>query len=406
MSKKNNDFFVTKKEWSEVKDAMLSYYLEPYVQKILMTKKPLFYVDCFAGKGKFDDGKPGSPFIALNIFNACIKRTQTANPQIDAKFIELNHSEELKRNIESEYGNIFNGECVIKGKYEDNIYGLLEQKQKYNVFLYVDPFGILGLKSSMFNKISSQGVFSSLELLINFNTFGFIREGCRVLGVKFDQDDIMTDLVEYESTKLEINDKSVKVLDEIAGGEYWKEIVKKINRKIITTKEAEIEFSNNYASMLNKNFKYVLNLPLRVKVGHPPKYRMVFATNHVDGCILMADNIYKRGKEMLDIQSGGQISLFEVDANNSYIDDAFIENNFKEILIAIQSYTRLNVILANFYIQYGVICPPSKLKSILKLYEDNGLIDVKRDTPYTKTGRKSTYFADEKGKVTQIRWLM
>lgn len=55
MAKKNDDFFVEKKPWSEVKDQLLGCYLKPYVAKILHTRKPLVYVDCFAGKGKFDD---------------------------------------------------------------------------------------------------------------------------------------------------------------------------------------------------------------------------------------------------------------------------------------------------------------------------------------------------------------
>lgn len=67
MAKKNDDFFVEKKPWSEVKDQLLGCYLKPYVAKILHTHKPLVYVDCFAGKGKFDDGKQGSPLIALEI---------------------------------------------------------------------------------------------------------------------------------------------------------------------------------------------------------------------------------------------------------------------------------------------------------------------------------------------------
>ena len=74
MAKKNNDFFVEKKAWSVVKDELLGCYFMPYVSKILHTYRPLVYVDCFAGKGKFDDGNPGSPLIALEerySFNSC-----------------------------------------------------------------------------------------------------------------------------------------------------------------------------------------------------------------------------------------------------------------------------------------------------------------------------------------------
>lgn len=67
MSKDNKDFFKKKNEWSEIKDRLLGCYLTPYFQKVLLTRKPIFYVDCFAGKGKFEDGKDGSPLIALRI---------------------------------------------------------------------------------------------------------------------------------------------------------------------------------------------------------------------------------------------------------------------------------------------------------------------------------------------------
>lgn len=50
------NFFKVKKEWSKIKDAILDWYLTPYIAKILTTGKPLYLMDCFAGKGKFEDG--------------------------------------------------------------------------------------------------------------------------------------------------------------------------------------------------------------------------------------------------------------------------------------------------------------------------------------------------------------
>ena len=91
MAKKNDDFFVEKKPWSEVKDQLLGCYLKPYVAKILHTHKPLVYVDCFAGKGKFDDGKQGSPLIALEIMEQGLNSsTMSGRLQIAPAFIDLN----------------------------------------------------------------------------------------------------------------------------------------------------------------------------------------------------------------------------------------------------------------------------------------------------------------------------
>lgn len=72
MSTSRNTFFKGKKIWSEVKDALLGYYLVPYFSKVMRNPKPILYVDCFAGKGKIDDGNLGSPLITLQCFGRCL----------------------------------------------------------------------------------------------------------------------------------------------------------------------------------------------------------------------------------------------------------------------------------------------------------------------------------------------
>ena len=58
-----DDFFRKKREWSKYKDFILGYYLEPYVPKVNHLKKPILVIHCFAGRGEFWDGQPGSPLI-------------------------------------------------------------------------------------------------------------------------------------------------------------------------------------------------------------------------------------------------------------------------------------------------------------------------------------------------------
>ena len=57
------DFFARKHEWSEMKDSILGAYLRPYLAKISRTRRAVRIADCFAGKGRFDDGRDGSPII-------------------------------------------------------------------------------------------------------------------------------------------------------------------------------------------------------------------------------------------------------------------------------------------------------------------------------------------------------
>ena len=56
-------------------------------------------MDCFAGKGKFEDGKPGSPIIALDIIKDCMKNTRMNSVQIGTIFIDLNYADDLHENL-------------------------------------------------------------------------------------------------------------------------------------------------------------------------------------------------------------------------------------------------------------------------------------------------------------------
>lgn len=402
MSKKNDDFFMEKKPWSEVKDELLGCYLKPYIQKVLNTRKPIIYVDCFAGKGKFEDGKPGSPIIALDTIRDCMSITQVEDCKIAPYFIDLNYAEDLKSNITAYKVPAKN---IVSGKYEEEIKGILTGKEGSNLFLYIDPYGIKALNHKFFDEFASSKKFNSVELLINLNSFGFIREGCRVLGVNFGDETLLEDLVEYETTKLEQNEKSVNLLNEIAGGEYWQDIIYSKNRGEIDTKEAEKLFVDQYCERLKQNYRYVLNMPLRIKKGQTPKYRMVHATNHISGCLLMVDNICNRWQLMKDIQTCGQMSLFSEDIDNNIIDDIELEEQVKEHIQKYKQLERLNDILAEFFMQYGPICTTGKVKEIYKAMEKTGEIVVVRDPATTeKTGKPSRFFADEKGKTTKLRW--
>ena len=133
MANKNDDFFDEKNPWSVVKDELLGCYFKPYVSKILHTYKPLEYVDCFAGKGKFEDGNPGSPLIALDIIDQCRASTTMEHTNIEATFIDLNYADDLRENLKA-----YPWVNIVSGKYEDNITTILRGKERHNVFLYID----------------------------------------------------------------------------------------------------------------------------------------------------------------------------------------------------------------------------------------------------------------------------
>lgn len=403
MVKKNDDFFAEKKPWSKVKDALLGCYFQPYVQKILCTYKPLIYVDCFAGKGKFDDGNPGSPIIALDIIKECVsKTTMQSTPQIEKIFIDLNYANDLQENLKN-----YKGISIISGKYEEKIDSVLKDKANYNVFLYIDPYGIKALDCSKFDELAN-GNFNSIELLINMNSFGFLREGCRVLGTQFNTDDNYDDLIEYEPSVLDVSTSSIQtsiqLLNKIAGGEYWVDIVERYKDQQISGYEAEELFSKQYCQRLRQSFSYVLNMPIRLQQGQHTKYRMIHATKHKDGCLLMVENICNRWELLRDMQNSGQLAFFNENINNEILNDKELESKIISHFSRYNNLTSLDIAVAEFFVNNGVICSRKEVSNILLKLEKAGKAVISRKPNTTKNGRPSTFMQESKDKKAFIKW--
>lgn len=114
---------------------------------------------------------------------------------------------------------------------------------------------------------------------------------------------------------------------------------------------------------------------------------MIHATNHPDGAILMADNIFKRNSPEI------QLSLFE---NESTPDMRKILSNY---LPQFKTFERLNAFLAKFFCTYGVICSSQDIKSTLKIFETEGKIIVERNPATTKAGKPTKFWDDKKVKI-------
>lgn len=403
MSKRNDDFFKSKNRWSEIKDSLLGCYLMPYFQKVLRTNTPIYYVDCFAGKGKFDEGKPGSPRIALDVRDQCLQATKSRSAKIDTCFIELNYANELRENIAS-FNRNSSPVKIISGKYEEKILETIIDKQAMNVFLYIDPYGIKALDSELFAKFRTLG-FRSFEMLINFNSFGFFRDACRVMKVDCKNDEAFSgleDIIEYEPTSVGPNKKSEELLNRIAGGNYWKSIVEGYKRSKYDGYCAEKQLSSEYKKVLRQYFDYVLDMPIRLKPGNRPKYRMIHVCNHEDGVNLMAKNMLKRKDELfLRIQQEGQTTIFDNDPSIcSTIDNDYL--TFDQIKKLVEEYISrelkevgLTRFIAGFFNEYGLICDFNMIEDSLCKLQGENIIQVRRIPEFTKKLNKPSSFWTE-----------
>lgn len=390
-----NSFFDKKREWSKIKDTLLGCYLKPYSAKIFYTKRDIVYIDAFSGTGKFKDGTSGSPLISYEIFCDAKENSSFSN-NVNFICIEKNNYDELNKNL-SECKNIE----VIADDYENVIKDILSKQYGKNVFLYVDPFGIKNIKMDYF-KFANNKSFFSVELLLNFNSFGFIREGCRLLGIDTPFDDVDDEGFSQNIKLVDDEKNDINNMNAIAGGEYWQDIIRSMKLNKLDGYEAEKRFAKEYCNRLKEytNFKYAINLPIRVNKNNRPKYRMVFATNHLEGFLLMNDGMAKRYSELREHQEKGALCLFEETVENDILEEGKIEKIILELLN--NSYEiDINEVILKVIEEIGIY-HTSKIRDIISILEKEGKIKIRREPPFTLNGKPTKFLTTSKNKKVYL----
>ncbi len=375
----NRRFFAHKKPWSKIKDEVLTAYLMPYLRKVSRRGNRILIADCFAGKGKFDDGAPGSPLLIADAVRSQLDTD--AGKGVKLVCIEKRYYQELKA-VMSDYDFV----SGLDGDYEARMAFFLSEypARGQNLFLYVDPYGIKSLRFQHFAEVGRRG-YSTVELLLNLNTFGFLREGCRLLKKR----DLRSEDISEEAPEYECDVDNAAALDEVAGGEYWRAIIESYYAGQITFREAEEEFGNRFCDRLQAVFRHVLMMPIKTRLSNIPKYRIIYGTNHAHGVILMADSMCKRWRAFREEQRGGQQFLFELD-HPTNVSDPSPEAMRQAILDCLPARRELSELLVCLINRFGVNYSESDYRSAIKELNGGPLCIEHEPAHNPETGRACT----------------
>ena len=389
--KATDNFFAQKRSWSKLKDEILISYLTPYLTKISYTHYPITIADCFAGKGIFDDGQLGSPLYIAQAINDFLQKN-TSKVDVQGVFIEKKYIKELQKNLCS-----FEECRLIDSDYENwvTMFVNANRDQRRNLLLYVDPYGIKHLPFHHFREICSLEL-NSFEILLNFNSFGFLREGCRLLNLRDFESNDDSDVYEQDEAN------SVPRMNAIANGSYWQELLAEYSKGAISMTAAERNFSEAYINEMKTIFRYVVNIPIKAKRSHLPKYRLIFGTNSEDGLLLVADKMSRTWTDFVERERKGQQLLFdEIDfPDATSIGLAKPEEVIWDLL---STSNDLKVLLVKLIEKYGICYSESKLKEYCKKMEKDGEIVVTRHPSRTPTGKVSSSWEYKKYKIVVRR---
>lgn len=370
------NFFAEKRDWSILKDQILGEYLTPYLAKMFKTCRPTRIVDCFAGKGKFDDGTLGSPLIIARH----IATQNIMNPANDLRgiFIERRYVGDLRANLAA-----FPKCEVLPDDYEHCVRHFLSQPRntKRNYFFYVDPYGIKCLDFGYFQQLKAVG-FKSLEILLNLNTTGFLREGCRMLSYTRELPDWAIDL-DYERD----SKNNPTRMNAIAGGNYWQNILADFQNGTIAFHEAEERFTSEYARRLRAILPLVVHVPIKDRSHRLPKYRLIFATNHHDGLFLMTNTMNKAWRTLLTREVGGQLFLFNDEQWANTQGPSIEAKIWEEAATSIE----LIALLIRLIDKNGIAHLTSEYTAAIRKYEGK-MFQVRREPETTPTGLKARHF--------------
>ncbi|MGI6437410.1 MAG: three-Cys-motif partner protein TcmP [Sphaerochaeta sp.] len=413
MSKVTDDFFKRKKnDWSLVKDDLLENYLKAYMVKLFSSQRPTIYLDCFAGAGKFgkndipyEEKEDGSPLIALKTMceASSISKVYPKPPRL-ACFIEPKYYEELKTNIrKSEFSH--EEFLIYTTPYPDAVQEFLDfvftQWKNPNLFCYLDPYGVKYLEFEAFKQIRNEN-FGSLEFLINFNSFGFFRYACSVYEIEIREPRIANDedVVELDPLRENGNLNQIERLNSIMGNNQWQEIIQDYKCGKINGYASEYKLAEMYKQQLRAslNFRYVLSIPIRFKEPNHPKYRMVYATNHADGAVIMGDVMYNCQDylfEQYSLSTSGSLNLF---SREELYGGPSVEASIIEYLRG-KGELGGNEFKAGFYTDK---CITAHLIEALKTLEKNNRITIRREPKTTSRHKPSRFFNESKGKHLYI----
>lgn len=259
-------------EHTKVKHEILSKYLKSWVN-ILGTKwQKVCYFDCFAGRGIYEDGRAGSPIIALKAISD-LKQNRTKIQDVVCTFIEKDESnynnlcdvinEELNINPDA-YSSItvmppINDEFV-------NVASEITSKSKRlpPSFFFIDPFGFGGIPFKTIKDILS---ISKTEVFINF----MIRDVNRFL----------------KSSKHQLSIEDLFGLDDVM--DVIDSNYSNLNKETALLKLYRKQLHEN--ACVNFTYPFKVNADKRLQTT----YYLIHATNNLKGCEIMKNIMYNAG---------------------------------------------------------------------------------------------------------------
>lgn len=263
-----DEFFKTKRQWSETKDKILGDYIDCYLKTVHRRQQPIIIIDGFAGPGRFADDTDGSPLI---ICKAIDRRVPKAGVGIGCIFADIRpaHRQALKTSIAKYIQRGMTSAPL--SSFSEALNYALKVGRGSTLFFYLDPYGVKGMEFDTVRQIYDRSRNQSTEVLINFSYPTVMR-----MSGNWSYGD------SSEEVSRKVKEAKVETLNQYMGGDYWLDIVTDSRLDRIQREEAIV---SAYTERVHSFFKFAYSIPVKeleslggVPVDDTAKYHLIFGT--------------------------------------------------------------------------------------------------------------------------------
>ena len=284
MPKSNPDeFFETREDWSRRKHLILEHYLPPATAKLRKASpdRRVVILDGFAGRGRYEDGTPGSPVQIGRLADVVDGWKDPVNLRILNVEASATNYAELQSATETwvQQGIVTNYHAAFRSA----LPAVLEEARSSPIFAFLDPFRPTDLPFEDIAPLLTRRNIT--EILLVFHTPHVSR--------------IISQVRPQAGTSEKTRASSRETLNAIFGGNRWERFLTET-----PTPDGVIGcFVEGLAAKCQEYREperpvFLCAHPIEARFGKGLKYHVIFLTRHPDGIRLINDAFVKERRDV------------------------------------------------------------------------------------------------------------
>jgi len=270
---KDDIWNISNRQQTQIKLDILRKYLKAWAIIIGSHFPKAYFVDCFAGRGKYHKGNQkdcisGSPLIGLEISLEARKNKQKKGINFDLNIIVIepnrNNLISLKKFVRQTDPDSKTKTEFYESKFEEAMPNIINKIHNIPAFFFIDPYGIKGTKKNILDLIVNRS--GSTEIFLNYMKMGVQRVSGQYKNI------------DHKDNKIRIKAmKTISNMDNLFGDRNW------------LGKDDEELLRHFVKQVFSKNYKFVLNFNVPYPDRSGIMYNLLFTTNYDCGEKIMKD---------------------------------------------------------------------------------------------------------------------